>query len=97
MPKVLANRAEIIAIGDKLREVLHPLDNGQFVYSNGYNDEVVAKEIAPRLRHTHVQSIRREVFGPLYTDQKPKSVRERVEELEDRVRQLEVAVYGDGK
>lgn len=95
MTKIIPNRAEIIAINDQLRDHLLPQSDGTYIYESGYNDERIAKEVAPRLRWSNVKGLRLELFGHLQREPKTKSLSKRVEELEKRVEKVEVCLAVD--
>lgn len=63
-PRLVASHAEVFAIYNKLREVCAAHD-GEAVYAEGWDNERVRREVAPRLLVHHVHRMRTESIGPL--------------------------------
>lgn len=79
-PRVNASTPQIIAINEKLKEVLQSIGEGMWQYKDQWSDEAVAKFISPDLNHTHIGRIRLECFGQIQA-RRPTSNRLDVEQL----------------
>ncbi len=67
MTRIVASNAEVIAVHEKLKAVIVAIEGEKDVvrYLDGWSDERVQKEVAPRLTPEHVGRLRTEMFGRL--------------------------------
>lgn len=67
MTRIVASNTEVIAVHEKLKAVVVPVEGEKDVvrYLDGWSDERVQKETAPRLTPEHVGRLRNEMFGRL--------------------------------
>lgn len=84
-----ASASQVVAIHQKLTEVLTEVGDKLFVYEDGWSDAKVAEAVDPDgiLKGTHVKNVRYDTFGNLARAREAEelALADRVSVLEERV------------